>query len=289
MTPWGQKGLGDKDLNTLLTLGPTMNMKRTHIPLIAMAIGLSLNTYGQDLVRKETCARADSTEEFVMQGDYHWNMSLEDILAKEAEIRASGKRLKGRAFVNESGQAVMPIEIYGQGEKHVVLSDRFISSITKQVEKAFERGYVNALIFPDMGHSHLFIPKAFYESELAHLGSKNFDILYQKVFDNPETKVLYHTAEQLQMVDENKEPINDRTLQWRFYTRNILGDLAARGSIDLIHQADHSHNTARDYKNDEYRYWGAGFNISTSKNGCFSYKVGKETYYYDLSFQDLPY
>lgn len=259
-------------------------------PLIVLTLStLTLTANANQLVRSETCKRPAASEQFVMQGDFHWNMSLEEIIAKEGEIRASGKRLKGRAFIGEGGRAVMPIEIYGKGERQVVLSDRFIESITKQVEKAFERGYVNALIFPDMGHSHLFIPKAFYESELSKLGASNFDILYQKVFDNPETKILYHTAEQLQMVDEDKMPINNRTLQWRFYTRNIVGDLAAQGSIDLIHEADSSHNTARNYKDDQYRYWGAGFNISTSKDGCFSYKVGNQTYYYDLSFQDLPY
>lgn len=259
-------------------------------PLIVLTLStLTLSANANQLVRSETCKRPDAGEQFVIQGDFHWNMSLEEIIAKEVEIRASGRRLKGRAFIGEGGRVVMPIEIYGKGERQVVLSDRFIESITKQVEKAFERGYVNALIFPDMGHSHLFIPKAFYESELSKLGASNFDILYQKVFDNPETKILYHTAEQLQMVDEDKMPINNRTLQWRFYTRNIVGDLAAQGSIDLIHEANSSHNTARNYKDDQYRYWGAGFNISTSKDGCFSYKVGNQTYYYDLSFQDLPY
>lgn len=264
-----------------------MKMK---ISLLALSVcSLNLSAATSKLVRSETCQRPNASEQFVMQGDFHWNMSLEEIVAKEAEIRASGKRLKGRAFINEEGRAVMPIEIFNKGERQVILNDHFIESITKQVEKAFERGYVNALIFPDMGHSHLFIPKDFYESELSKLGASNFDILYQKVFDNPETRVLYHTAEQLQMVDEEKMPINNRTLQWRFYTRNIVGDLAAQGSIDLIHEAESSHNTARNYKDDTYRYWGAGFNISTSKNGCFSYKVGEQTYYYDLSFQDLPY
>lgn len=257
--------------------------------VILSLLSLSLSVGATELVRKSSCARPDASEQVVMQGDFHWGMTLEEILAKELEIRESGKRLKGRAFINDQGQAVMPIEIYGKGEKQVILRDQFISSITKQVEKAFERGYVNALIFPDMGHSHLFIPKPFYETELSKLGASNFDVLYQKVFDNPETKVLYHTAEQLQMVGEDKLPIQDRTLQWRFFTRNIVGDLANLGSIDLIHQADNSHNTARDYKDSEYRYWGAGFNISTSKDGCFSYKVGDQTYYYDLSFQDLPY
>lgn len=254
--------------------------------ICVMSLLLSLNLSAN--VRESTC-QLPVNESHVMQGDFHWNMELAEIVQKEAEIRASGKRLKGRAYLNEAGELVLPMKIFNRGEVEVAINSNFISSITKQVEKAFERGYINALIFPDMGHSHLFIPKSFYESELAGLGPSRFDELYQKVFANPETKILYHTAEQLKLVGDDKLPLRDRLIQWRFYTRNILGGLKNDGAIDLLHEMSSSHNTAHNYKNEEYRYWGAGFNISTSKDGCFSYKVGSETFYYDISLEDLPY
>lgn len=246
---------------------------------------LSLSFSALGSVRVESCQRPEG-ETHVTQNDFHWNMELSEIMAKESEIRASGARLKGRAFVNESGQVVMPLS---RSKTYVALPQNFISSVTKHVEKAFDRGYINALIFPDMGHSHLYIDKKFYEQELSKLGSARFDELYQKVFEHKETKILYHTAEQLRLTGDDKLPRSERQIQWRFYTRNLLGDLHNTGALDLLHEETSSHNTAHNYKPQDYRYWGAGFNISTSKDGCFSYQVGDHTFYFDLSFEDLPY
>lgn len=249
-------------------------------------VTLSFSSFAS--VRVETCQRPEG-ETHVMQNDFHWNMELSEIIAKESEIRASGARLKGRAFVDEKGQVVMPLNIFSRGEVLVSLPENFISSVTKHVEKAFDRGYINALIFPDMGHSHLYIDKKFYDQELSKLGAARFDELYQKVFEHKETKILYHTAEQLRLTGDDKLPRSERKIQWRFYTRNLLGDLHNTGALDLLHEESSSHNTAHNYKPEDYRYWGAGFNISTSKDGCFSYRVGEQTFYFDLSFEDLPY
>ncbi len=38
-----------------------------------------------------------------------------------------------------------------------------------------------------------------------------------------------------------------------------------------------------------YFYFGAGFNVSANKNGCFPYFDGTQVRYFDLSLSDLPY
>jgi hypothetical protein len=44
-------------------------------------------------------------------------------------------------------------------------------------------------------------------------------------------------------------------------------------------------NTANELEG--YKYWGAGFNLSAHKNGCFEYSVNGVTSRFDLSLYDL--
>jgi len=98
-------------------------------------------------------------------------------------------------------------------------------------------------------------------------------------------KILYHTAEQLHMLEDG-QLISDRLVQWRFYTRNLLGDNKGEGRLELIHQPTSSHNTARGLM-PGHRYWGAGFYISASIDGCFPYTYKDKTYYFDLNLHGL--
>jgi hypothetical protein len=98
--------------------------------------------------------------------------------------------------------------------------------------------------------------------------------------------LLYHTAEQLQTLDENNELLNDRHLRWRFFTRNLVGDNAHLARLDLLHEPTHPSNTSR--KMPGHRYWGSGFNISANKDGCFPYVFDGVTYWFDISLSDPP-
>jgi len=223
----------------------------------------------------------------VSYDDFKWGMTREEIINKEKEINESGKRLKARAYL-ENGKIVIPLDVPTKGVVGVPINDRFIGSVIKHVEEAFKRNYIDALIFPDMGHSHFFILQEYYDKVIKPLAANEKDILYQKIFDHSDLKILYHTAEQLHMVDEDKKLIDDRMTQWRFYTRNLVGGTKNLGKMELIHAKDHTHNTAREYGK-RYRYWGAGFNISISKNGCFPFERDGKTFYFDLSMKDLEY
>ena len=233
-------------------------------------------------VAKSRCDNRLATD-FLYSDDFSWGMTLSDAQVAFDKVYHSDKRLKDRVFFNGKN-FVFPYRYQGES-KDIKINETFIKSIIKHVESALERKYVDFIIFPDMGHSHFFIPKKFYNEVLSPIPVSNNNIMYEKMFAHPELKILYHTAEQLKM-KEGDELINDRHIQWRFYTRNLVGDNKAQGHMELIHAKDNNANTARDYK-DNYKYWGAGFNISANRNGCFPYQYNGKTYYFDLSLKDL--
>lgn len=237
------------------------------------------------LIKRENCVRENQGEEIVRSSLYEWGMSLSQIKEKEKELYERGLRLKERAFT-ENGQAYLPFTPYGGEEQKVKLSDRFIKSVIKHVEEGLKRGYIDSLIFPDMGHSHLFVDREFYENKVKSIPVKETHRKYELMLNHPETRFLYHTAEQLSMVNEDRSLKDDRKLQWRFFTRNLVGGNKALGKIELLHNEEHQHNTARDY-DEGYRYWGAGYYIHGTKKGCFSYQREGKTFYFDLSLKSL--
>src|SRR5690606_25957060 len=99
---------------------------------------------------------------------------------------------------------------------------------------------------------------------------------YEKMFANPEIKFLYHTAEQFKFRGDDGELFPDRHLQWRFFTRNLVGDNKGQGRLELIYNHSSSHNTAHNYEQETYRYWGAGIYFTANKDGCFPFKVKNE-------------
>lgn len=256
-----------------------------YLLMATFAISSTLAATSPELIKLESCVRTGQNEEILRSSEFSWGMTLDEIKKKEKDVYERGLRLKERAYV-EDGQGYLPITPYGGSEQKIMLSDRFLKSVIKHVEEGLKRGYIDALIFPDMGHSHLFVNQEFYNNVIKPMPIKESHKRYELMLNHPETRFLYHTAEQLQMVDEDKKLLDDRKLQWRFFTRNLVGGNKALGKIELLHNETHSHNTARDYE-EGFRYWGAGFNINGSKNGCFAYQRDGKTFYFDLSLKDL--
>lgn len=258
----------------------------------AFFIATSLQAAPQIEFRKETCTAQKDGEPVVMNSDYSWHMSREDILAKQREIYRSGKRLQDRAYYDKTEDVIKAkVQTVSRGRQKMVVPDQILKSVRAHIESALKREYVDAIIFPDMGHSHYFIPQDFYDSEIGPLSSSEKALAYEKMLSHEGLKVLYHTAEQLKMIDPDDEEnklIVDRKIQWRFYTRNIVGDNKGQGHLDIVHNEEHSHNTARSYEKG-YKYWGGGFYISASKDGCFKYTKDGEAYYFDMNFTGLAY
>ena len=235
---------------------------------------------------KNRCAPPSSQEEVVYSNDFKWGMSLEEMKTKFEEMYHSGKRLKSRAFHNGK-DVVLPINNYGGETTYARLTKEFIQNVTDHIEQGLKNTYVNYIMFPDMGHSHIFIPQKFYEEVLASIPAGEKHLRYEKMLAHEGVRFLYHTAEQLSMVDENGQLSEDRKVQWRFFTRNLVGYNDGSKRVELLHNEEHGHNTARSY-HPGYRYWGAGFNITGTSKGCFPYQYKGKTYYFDLSLEDLP-
>ena len=231
------------------------------------------------------CTRPAEDSPIIFSSDYMWNYTPELMGKKFEEMYQSDKRLFERAFFDEeSRQFLLPGSEARGGA--VVLPKRLIENVRKHIEKALLRGYVEYVFFPDMGHSHLFYPRQLWETEYAPFPVSKLSSMYSQLFDDPELRLLYHTAEQLQMLDENDEVLDDRHIRWRFFTRNLVGDNAYLSQIDLLHAPTHASNTSRRLPG--YRYHGSGFAISANKDGCFPYVADGVTYWFDFSLSDPP-
>lgn len=232
------------------------------------------------------CAPPGEDEQIVYSSDFQWGYSLDAMATRFEEIYESGKRLHERAaWDGENERFMMPATRTWGGA--VELPPRLVENVTLHIEHGLERGYVDFVFFPDMGHSHLFIPQDSWDNQYAGMPVSEISRRYELLFDDPGLMVLYHTAEQLDMLTEDDQLVDDRHVQWRYHTRNLVGDNNHERRIELLFEPESNANTAHDLAG--YRYYGAGFNVSASKDGCFPYEVDGETRWYDLSLSDLPY
>ncbi|MDC1175618.1 hypothetical protein OAT67_09480 [Bacteriovoracaceae bacterium] len=257
--------------------------KKTFINLCLIFSTLSISVLEINL---KNCSEASDKDPVLYSDDFKWGETKAEILAREKKLYNSNKRLEKRAYVNNEGEIKLPLNALFGEEKFATVAKKYVESVKAHIEKALKRNYVDSIIFSDMGHQHFFIPQKFYDEELSKIPVKDKDLLYEKMLAHSELKILYHTAEQMKMVDENKKILDDRHTQWRFYTRNIVGDNKGLGTIDLVHQPDHSHNTSHSYEKG-YKYLGAGLYLSANKNGCFAYDHLGEKRYFDINIVGL--
>lgn len=221
----------------------------------------------------------------VYSSDFKWNLTLDEIKILANIMYKSEKRLARRAYYDESIKSLVFPEGPTRGG-NVRIPEQFIKTIAKHVEKAFQRGYIDAVLFPDMGHSHFLVPLAFYKKEIEPIPVNQFNILYEKIMKNKDVKVVYHTAEQLQVMDESKKLLDDKKLQWRYFTRNLVGHNTPEPDLELINATATSNaNTVGEASG--YYWWGGGFNIHANKNGCFEFIKDGKKMYFDLSLYDL--
>jgi hypothetical protein len=231
------------------------------------------------------CKKELEGEPVVYSEDFKWNMSLEEIQKKADELYNSNKRLKERVYFDEIKKSfIFPFNSVQGGA--IKIPENFIVAVTKHVEKAFERKYIDALIFPDMGHSHFLVPKKYYDSVLRDLPVNQTNVLYEKIMAHKDIKVVYHTAEQLKTLDDDRNLLKDKAIQWRYYTRNLLGHNNTNPDLEIHNAtAESTANTMSEIPG--YHWWGGGFNIHANKNGCFTFVKDGKKMYFDLSLKDI--
>jgi hypothetical protein len=230
------------------------------------------------------CSKENPNDPIIYSSDFIWDYTLPQLKNKFSEMYVSPKRLKNRAYIDEKTREIILPSVTSQGGP-IVITNAFVENIANHIEQGFEKGIVDAVFFPDMGHSHFFIPQEKFDNVYSKFEPNQFNLFYQKLFADPDLKILYHTVEQLKFRDENGELIQDPAIIGRYQTRNLVGTNQARAPIFNIQNPESNANTARELPG--HHYWGAGFNLSANQNGCFSYTANGQIYFFDLSMYDL--
>lgn len=269
-------------------------MKKSAVFLLVCSLGLSawgfpnqnLTIEDKIAIAKERCTPPTSEDGVLYSNELvRFGSSIEDLDFNYPEIYNSNNRLANRVGYFGAEEGFVSKDIFTNSDDKVAFTESLIRAVTLQIEKSLRLNYVKYVFFPDMGHSHLFIPQDYYQDQMS-----DFKGLYPSLelaLKAPDLKILYHTAEKLKMIDDDKVVLTDRYLQWRFYTRNPVGDL--NGNIEILtdYEQGGGHNTVRNLEGHKYY---SGFNLSANKSGCFPFqdKAGN-IQYFDLSAWDLPY
>ena len=259
----------------------------THLCTFANA-----KTIGSTLkYRPEYCKEQVKEEPILYATDVSYSNSKEELMEDWSKVYYSGKRLEHRAFVKE-GQVYGKVSLYNDTE-YFKLPSYFVENIKVHIEEALKKRLVDAIYFPDMGHSHFYIPMKDYQEKIA--GKKSRGETFKLIAENKDIKVVYHTAEKLNTLS-NPDFNNSHYLRWRYYTRNLLGQNNGNKAVEIMAVHDlfttgrpnKIGNTIGQSDMPTHR-WYAGFNLSASKDGCFEYTYQNKSYYFDISYSDLPY
>jgi hypothetical protein len=218
--------------------------------------------------------------------EFKWGFSLLEMENKFNEIYESGKRIQMHVNYDEDLDSF--VLYYGSYENpsKLKITENFINSIRTQIETSIKNGFSDFVFFPDMGHSHLYFKNDYWQKNYINkFETKNIYKQYEAMFKDPELYVLYHLTEQLQMLDEDKKPIND-LLEFKYLNRNFMARNDESDFFEIKHfDEPGKYNTVGEVEG--FTRWGQGFSVSASKNGCFPYidKNG-ETRYFDIGIAD---
>lgn len=237
---------------------------------------------------KEIAKRCDPVQQSapLYADEFKWGYGLSDLISKFFEIYKSNKRLPQKAYWSRSdNQIQLPIR-KGWGAS-VQITPTFVQSVAGHIEKAFELQVIEGVFFPDMGHSHILIPEQHYEKNYSHFKVEEFSDKYKKFFTDSNVEFLYHTAEQLKLLDNDNKVLPDPYIQHRHATRNIVGKNQPQAELKFLQNDQSIANTAGAPPG--YAYWSGGFNLSANQDGCFAYTHKNQVYYFDISLFDLEY
>jgi len=256
------------------------------ISLLLICNSVYANNIGSNDMNSN-CAPPTGDEPTVYNSDFHWGYDLNSLKERYDEIYKSGKRLLHRATYDSQSDKVYLHHSGIQQVKPVLASWNFVNSVRRHIENAIKMTYVDRVFFPDMGHSHMLVDREFFELEISNLPVSEMNKAYEMMINHPKTRFLYHTAEQLQTLDKDNQLLPDKQLQWRFYTRNLVGDNHS-DRLWIYKDLNTKANTVNSPDDQNFHWWSAGFNISASINGCFPFNNGHEIQYFDISLSDLP-
>jgi len=250
-----------------------------------LASALTIANSPAELSRR--CQPDSAEDKKLYSSDFRWGYPINELILRFQEIYTSEKRLQKRMYWDQDKQSLfLPLSSSWGGPAQTPSS--FVESVRLHVEEALRLQYVDGIFFPDMGHSHFYVPTDRWKA-ITDKPVSEFNKVYEAFFLEPTLKVLYHTAEQLKSLDSEGKPLTDRKTFWRFSSRNLFGDNQAKGHLQILQTepgtTEYKANTINDVLG--YSRWGGGFNISASTKGCYAYTNEGQVHYFDLSLSDL--
>ncbi|HCC47931.1 MAG TPA: hypothetical protein DEQ38_07450 [Elusimicrobia bacterium] len=232
------------------------------------------------------CAPAAAGEEKIWQSDFRWDYTLTELKARALEMYASPKRLDKRAYWDAAtGRLLLPHDADRGGD--LAIGEAFVNAVARHIERAFELEYIDAVFFPDMGHSHILVPDKLWADKYSDYPIAKMSDQYRDMFADPRLQLFYHTAEQLKMTGPDGQLVADERTRFRHKTRNIAGLIKPDAKLNVYQNPASTANTVHEVPG--HFWWGAGFNLSAQKDGCFVYSTGGRDYRFDISLYDLPY
>ncbi len=258
------------------------------LPQTVFASALDNPNHWQESI--ERCQTHPDNSQELLSSEFKWGYTLLEMQDQFEETYESGKRLWLHAQYDNELDSFM---IYDNSDrsniKPVAINRNFIRSITRQIETALKKGYASYVFFPDMGHAHLYFKEDHWLKNyqaLSTSGVQQKHLLFEKMFADPELKALYHLSEQLEFKDEHGHLHNDEVLNFKYWTRNFLGQNNQSDLYDLPISKDLTKfNTVVGLPG--YSLYSSGFAISSSAKGCFPYKDQNGVIrYFDISLHD---
>lgn len=226
----------------------------------------------------------DQPSDQLIYRDFQIFHSKDQLKQSFNELYQSERRLKNRVFLSSSTHDYQaPYD-----GTLINLPKSFLLGVSRHIEKALKNSYIDYLFYPDMGHGHLYLPKKKWEQIKTLTGNKSERLL--KALHSPSLKILYHTAELLQIKEGDfatgKLP-SDPWKLWRYFSRNLLGHFNEGYELEVLYAGDKQiYNTVREIKNHVNV---SIFYMSSTKKGCLSYSHSKRQLHYDLSFSNIPW
>lgn len=272
----------------LKTLGGVLVLIILQIVSVQQSLASNLTVDEKIEIAKNRCAPPTENEPVLYAETFSGDFTTEEMAELYEKVYKSDDRLLNRVGFHPDSKNFISID-KNDTETHTVFAEKAIKGVILQVEEILKRDYARHVFFPDLGHSHLYIPQDYFKESMRNVSTGPRHAL-ELALKAPGLNMLYHTAEKLRVLDEDRQLLNERDLQWRFYVRNPTGDLLGNIKVLKNFELDKGHNTVSgEAFMPGYKYY-FGFNISANKDGCFPFETPKgKLMYFDLSAWDLPY
>lgn len=217
-----------------------------------------------------------------------WNINFATIQKNRTDekLYRLPERLGRRAFF-DSSQGKFKLLLGLAHDQLITIPDAFLKNVSLHIEEALHKKYADFISFTDMGHAHFFIPKPFFEREIKKIKIRNLHRAYEKMLEHEHTKFIYHTAEQIKLIErvagKIKLPKNPH-LKHRYLTRNVVASNTPGKELKVlkVKNLEHRYNTVNSLPG--HVFWSNGYYVESNQNACFPYKKGNETLYFDLGF-----